>query len=172
MHIGTHGTLEWLPGKSVGLSASCSPDITISDLPNIYPYIITNPGEGTQAKRRSYCCIIEHLIPAMHNADAYEETAKLNVQLQEYYHAKTADQGKLPILKELIWKTVTLAKLDHDLEVTEETVFSDFDGFLEKLHAYLQELSDALIRDGLHTLGEPPNNSRLDEFIVTLTRQS
>jgi cobaltochelatase CobN len=172
MHIGTHGTLEWLPGKSVGLSASCSPDITISDLPNIYPYIITNPGEGTQAKRRSYCCIIEHLIPAMHNADAYEETAKLGVQLQEYYHAKTADQGKLPILKELIWKTVTLAKLDHDLEVNEETVFIDFDGFLEKLHAYLQELSDALIRDGLHTLGEPPDNSRLDEFIVTLTRLS
>ena len=172
MHIGTHGTLEWLPGKSVGLSASCSPDITISDLPNIYPYIITNPGEGTQAKRRSYCCIIEHLIPAMHNADAYEETAKLTVQLQEYYHAKTADQGKLPVLKELIWKTVTLAKLDHDLEATEKNVFSDFDGFLEKLHSYIQELSDALIRDGLHTLGEPPNNSRLDEFIVTLTRLS
>jgi cobaltochelatase CobN len=172
MHIGTHGTLEWLPGKSVGLSASCSPDITISDLPNIYPYIITNPGEGTQAKRRSYCCIIEHLIPAMHNADAYEETAKLNVQLQEYYHAKTADQGKLPILQKLIWETVTQAKLDHDLDVTEEVAFSDFDGFSEKLHAYLQELSDALIRDGLHTLGEPPTDLRLEEFIVTLTRLS
>jgi cobaltochelatase CobN len=172
MHIGTHGTLEWLPGKSVGLSASCSPDITISDLPNVYPYIITNPGEGTQAKRRSYCCLIEHLIPAMHNADVYEETAKLQVQLQEYYHAKTSNQGKLPILQKLIWETVTQAKLDHDLDVTEETVFSDFDGFLEKLHAYLQEISDALIRDGLHTLGEPPTNSRLDKFIVTLTRLS
>jgi len=172
MHIGTHGTLEWLPGKSVGLSASCSPDIVISDLPNVYPYIITNPGEGTQAKRRSYCCLIEHLIPAMHNADAYEETAKLEVQLQEYYHAKTSDQGKLPVMQKLIWETVSQAKLDHDLEVTEEAAFSDFDGFLEKLHAYLQELSDALIRNGLHTLGEPPTDSRLDEFIVTLTRLS
>jgi cobaltochelatase CobN len=172
MHIGTHGTLEWLPGKSVGLSASCSPDIAISDLPNVYPYVITNPGEGTQAKRRSYCCLIEHLIPAMHNADAYEETAKLEVQLKEYYDAKTSDQGKLSVLQKLIWETVSQANLDHDLEVTEEAAFSDFDDFLEKLHAYLQELSDALIRDGLHTLGEPPTGSRLDEFIVTLTRLS
>lgn len=172
MHIGTHGTLEWLPGKSVGLSASCFPDITISDLPNVYPYIITNPGEGTQAKRRSYCCIIEHLIPVMHNADAYEEIAKLEVQLQDYYHVKTSDQGKLQIMQKLIWENVSQAKLDHDLELTEETVFSDFDAFLEKLHAYLHELTDAQIRDGLHVLGEPPTDSRLEEFLVTLTRLS
>jgi cobaltochelatase CobN len=172
LHIGTHGTLEWLPGKSVGLSASCFPDIAISDLPNVYPYIITNPGEGTQAKRRSYCCIIEHLVPVMHNADAYEEMAKLEVQLQEYYHAKTSDQGKLQVMRKLIWETVIQAKLDRDLEVTEEAVFSDFDAFLEKLHAYLHELTDAQIRDGLHILGEPPTDSRLEEFIVTLTRLS
>ena len=104
MHIGKHGTLEWLPGKSAGLSASCFPDIAISDLPNIYPYIINNTGEGTQAKRRSYCCIIEHLVPVMHDADAYEELAKLEVQLQEYYQAKTVDQGKLPVLQKLIWE--------------------------------------------------------------------
>ena len=172
MHIGTHGTLEWLPGKSVGLSGSCFPDITISDLPNVYPYVITNPGEGTQAKRRSYCCIIEYLIPVMHNADAYEEIAKLEVQLKDYYHAKTSDQGKLKIMQKLIWENVSQAKLDHDLELTEETVFSDFDAFLEKLHAYLHELTDAQIRDGLHILGEPPIGSRLEEFLVTLTRLS
>jgi cobaltochelatase CobN len=172
MHIGTHGTLEWLPGKSVGLSASCSPDITISDLPNIYPYTITNPGEGTQAKRRSYCCIIEHLVPAMHNADSYEELAKLEVQLQEYYQAKTLDQEKLPVLQKLIWENVVQAKLDKDLSVTQEGAFADFDKFLERLHAYQNELSDAQIRDGLHILGEAPTGSRLDEFLVTLTRLS
>jgi cobaltochelatase CobN len=172
MHIGTHGTLEWLPGKSVGLSASCSSDITISDLPNIYPYVITNPGEGTQAKRRSYCCIIEHLVPAMHNADSYEELAKLEVQLQEYYHAKTGDPQKLPILQKLIWENVSQAKLDKDLSVTQESVFADFDGFLEQLHAYINELSDAQIRDGLHILGEAPKDLRLEEFLVTLTRLS
>jgi cobaltochelatase CobN len=172
MHIGTHGTLEWLPGKSVGLSKSCFPDITISDLPNIYPYVITNPGEGTPAKRRSYCCIIEHLVPVMHNADAYEEIAKLEVLLKDYYHAKTSDRGKLKIMQKQIWETVSQAKLDHDLELTEETAFSDFDDFLEKLHAYLNEVTDAQIRDGLHILGEPPTNSRLEEFIVALTRLS
>jgi cobaltochelatase CobN len=172
MHIGTHGTLEWLPGKSVGLSASCFSDIAISDLPNVYHYIITNPGEGTQAKRRSYCCIIEHLVPAMHNADSYEELAKLEVQLQEYYHAKTVDQTKLPVLQKLIWEAVVQAKLDSDLRVTQEAAFADFDGFLEKLHAYINELSDAQIRDGLHILGEAPTELRLEEFLVTLTRLS
>jgi cobaltochelatase CobN len=172
MHIGTHGSLEWLPGKSAGLSESCFPDIAISDLPNIYPYVITNPGEGTQAKRRSYCCIIEHLVPVMHNADTYEELAKLEVQLQEYYQAKTVDYGKLPVLQKLIWENVVQAKLDHDLEVTQESAFADFDGFLELLHAYINELSDAQIRDGLHILGEPPTGGRLEEFLVTLTRLS
>ncbi len=170
MHIGTHGSLEWLPGKSVGLSEACSPDITISDLPNIYPYVITNPGEGTQAKRRSYCCIIEHLIPAMHNADSYEELAKLEVQLQEYYHAKTVDPDKLPVLQKLIWDVVVEAKLNLDLEVTQEAAYADFDDFLEKLHGYINELSDAQIRDGQHILGEPPTGLRLEEFLVTLTR--
>jgi cobaltochelatase CobN len=170
LHIGTHGSLEWLPGKSAGLSKSCFPDITISDLPNVYPYVITNPGEGTPAKRRSYCCIIEHLIPAMHNADAYEDTAKLEVLLKDYYHAKTSDRGKLQIMQKQIWEVVNQAKLDQDLELTQETAFADFDDFLEKLHAYLNEVADAQIRDGLHVLGEPPTDLRLEEFLVTLTR--
>jgi len=172
MHIGTHGSLEWLPGKSVGLSASCFSDVTISDLPHVYIYNITDPGEGIQAKRRSYCCIIEHLVPVMHNADTYEELAKLNVQLQEYYHTKATDQGKLQVAQKLIWETVVEAKLDHDLDFIEESAFSNFDAFLEKLHDYLHELSDAQIRDGLHILGEPPKDAPLDEFIVTLTRLS
>jgi cobaltochelatase CobN len=172
MHIGKHGSLEWLPGKSVGLSASCFPDIMISDLPNIYPYIINNPGEGTQAKRRSYACIIDHLVPVMHNADSYEETAKLEIQMQEYYHAKAVDQTKLPILRKLVWENVVEAKLNHDLEITEDAAFADFDGFLERLHAYLSELSDTLIRDGLHIFGEPPAGTRLEEFLAALTRLS
>lgn len=172
MHIGTHGTLEWLPGKSVGLSASCQPDIAISDLPNIYPYAITNPGEGTQAKRRSYCCIIEYLVPVMHNADSYEELAKLEVQLQEYYHAKNVDPDKLPVYRNLIWENVVQAKLDKDLNITQEAAYAEFDDFLEKLHGYINELSDAQIRDGLHVFGEAPKDTSLDEFLVTLTRLS
>ncbi len=172
MHIGKHGSLEWLPGKSVGLSDSCFPDIAISDLPNIYPYIINNPGEGTQAKRRSYCCIVDHLVPVMHNADAYDELAELEVMLHDYYQAALEDPGKLPTQKKMIWEKVCLAMLDHDLVTTEEAAFSDFDKFLEKLHGYLHEMADTQIRDGLHILGEPPEGSRLDEFLVALTRLS
>jgi cobaltochelatase CobN len=172
MHIGKHGTLEWLPGKSVGLTASCFPDILISDLPNIYPYIINNPSEGTQAKRRSYCCIIEHLIPVMHKADAYEELAALEVQLQEYYTAKLSDTQKLPILQKTIWQAVVEAKLDQDLELTEADALLDFDAFLERLHDYISELSDTLISHGLHVLGQPPSGERLEELIVTLMRIS
>jgi cobaltochelatase CobN len=172
IHIGKHGSLEWLPGKSVGLSDSCFPDIAISDLPNIYPYIINNPGEGTQAKRRSYCCIIDHLVPVMHNADAYDELAQLEVMLADYYQAVLEDPAKLTTQKKMIWEKVFQAKLDHDLETTKEAAFSDFDKFLEKLHEYLHEMADTQIRDGLHILGEPPEGARLDEFLVSLTRLS
>ncbi|MDR2719396.1 MAG: cobaltochelatase subunit CobN [Nitrososphaerota archaeon] len=170
MHIGTHGSLEWLPGKSVGLSESCFPDIVISDLPNIYPYNMTVLGEGTQAKRRSYCCIIDHLIPVMHNADSYDELAKIEIQLQDYYHAKTVDPNKLPVLRNLIWENVVAANIDKDLNVAQDVAFGSFDAFLEQLHAYINELSDAQIRDGLHILGEGPKDLQLDEFLVTLTR--
>ncbi|HPT38157.1 MAG TPA: cobaltochelatase subunit CobN, partial [Methanothrix sp.] len=170
MHIGKHGSLEWLPGKSVGLSESCFPDIAISDLPNIYPYIINNPGEGTQAKRRSYCCIIDHLIPVMHNADSYEELAEIDVLLRDYSQAVMEDPAKIQHLKRSIWAKACEAKLDHDLNLIEKDVFADFDSFLERLHDYLYDIKDTQIRDGLHIFGEPPEGSRLDEFLVALTR--
>ncbi len=170
MHIGKHGSLEWLPGKGVGLSASCFPDLVISDLPNIYPYIINNPGEGTQAKRRSYCCIIDHLVPVMHNADTYEEMAEVEKQLEDYYHARAQDPAKLPHLEKLGWEKVCEAKLNHDLGLTGEEIPVDFSAFVEKLHGYLSELKDTQIRDGLHILGEPPTGTRLVEFLVALTR--
>jgi cobaltochelatase CobN len=170
MHIGKHGSLEWLPGKGVGLSASCYPDLVISDLPNIYPYIINNPGEGTQAKRRSYCCIIDHLVPVMHNADSYEEMAEVEKQLEDYYNARAQDPAKLPYLEKLVWEKVCEVKLNHDLGLAEEEIPADFNAFVEKLHSYLSELKDTQIRDGLHILGEPPIGTRLVEFLVALTR--
>ena len=146
MHIGKHGTLEWLPGKSVGLSDACFPDIAISDLPNVYPYIVNNTGEGIQAKRRSYCCIIGHLVPVMHNADAYEELAELDVLLRDYNHVVLEDPGKVIDLERRIWEKVCDAKLDHDLQLDETKAFADFDGFLEILHDYLMAVSTQ-IRD-------------------------
>ncbi len=170
IHFGTHGTLEWLPGKSVGLSGSCFPDVGICDLPNIYPYIIHNPGEGTGAKRRIYACLVDYLPPVMHNADTYEDLESLDVQLKEYYRAKSTDPGKIEIQKKLIWETIARANLDKDFNVTREEVFNEFDQFLERLHGYLNELSDTHIQDGLHVLGEPPAGTPLVEFLVALTR--
>lgn len=170
LHIGKHGSLEWLPGKSVGLSESCYPDLAITDLPHIYLYIINNPGEGTQAKRRSYACIMDHLIPVMTNADSYDELAGLEVQLEDYYQAKNLDPGKLLHLQELIWEKVCQAHLDRDLAMDKETALEDFDAFLEKLHGYLSEIKDTQIRDGLHIFGEPPREGQLVEMLVALTR--
>ncbi len=170
MHIGKHGSVEWLPGKSVGLSEACYPDLAITDLPNIYPYIINNPGEGTQAKRRSYACIIDHLIPVMTNADSYDEMAGIEVQLEDYYNAKPLDPDKLPYLQKLIWEKVVAADLDKDLNIDQEKALADFDEFLEALHGYLSEIKDTQIRDGLHIFGQPPLENRLVEMLAALTR--
>ncbi len=172
IHVGKHGSLEWLPGKALGLSETCYPDLSIMDLPNIYPYIINDPSEGTQAKRRSYCCIIDHLTPAFTNADLYEELAGLENHMVEYNDAKTGDPGKLHVLKAMIWDDVEKASLHKDLEITKDQALGDFETFLEKLHAYLSELSDTMIGDGLHVLGCPPEKERLVEFLVQLTRLS
>ena len=170
VHVGKHGSLEWLPGKAVGLSKECYPDLSIMNLPNVYPYIINDPSEGTQAKRRSYCCIVDHLTPVYGNADLYEDLAEVELLLKEYEEAKLEDPGKLGVLRPMIWSAVKKADLDKDLNVNEEEVFKDFDSFLEVLHAHLGEISDTMINDGLHILGEVPSGKRLVEYIVQLTR--
>lgn len=81
VHVGTHGTLEWLPGKNVGLSRKCDPDVVLGALPNLYPYIIDDPGEGIQTKRRSESVVIGHLNPTMSRAGTYDELAEVEVPL-------------------------------------------------------------------------------------------
>ncbi|NOY14518.1 MAG: cobaltochelatase subunit CobN [Deltaproteobacteria bacterium] len=170
VHVGKHGSLEWLPGKALGLSESCYPDLAIMELPNIYPYIINDPSEGTQAKRRSYACIIDHLTPAFTNADLYEDLGRIENLLNDYQVALSEDPGKVEVLRPMIWAAVTAAHLDQDLAVSQEQALTDFDAFLDRLHSYLQELGDTMIGDGLHTLGMPPDGEQLEEFIVQLTR--
>ncbi|MFZ5651041.1 MAG: cobaltochelatase subunit CobN [Bacillota bacterium] len=169
-HIGKHGSLEWLPGKGVGLSQACFPDLAICDLPHVYPYIINNPGEGTQAKRRSHACIIDHLVPVMTRAGTYDELAGVEVLVCEYHNARTLDAGKLPALRGLIWEKVEAARLDRDLGIDREEAGAGWDEFLERLHGYLHEVKDTLIRDGLHILGRPPEGEALVEMILALTR--
>ncbi len=168
VHVGKHGTLEWLPGKALGLSPSCYPELAISDLPHFYPFIINNPGEGTQAKRRSHAAIVDHLIPVMTTADAYNEIVKIEQLMDEYYQVQTLDPKKVPIIRHQIWDTVVQAQLHQDLG--EETLPEDFDSFLLHIDGYLCELKDSQIRDGLHTLGQAPEGEQLVDMLLSLTR--
>lgn len=167
IHVGMHGTLEWLPGKALGLTDSCYPRIAIGDLPHLYVYIINNPGEGTQAKRRSNCCIIDHLIPVMTRAELYEDTAELETQLQDYYKCKAMDPGKMGYLKKIIWEKVLAINLHKDLNL-DEVQPENFDVTLEQLHDYLGELKETQIKTGLHTLGEAPEGAKLIELLIAM----
>jgi cobaltochelatase CobN len=170
IHVGKHGSLEWLPGKALGLSEECYPDLAIMDFPNIYPYIINDPSEGTQAKRRSYCCIIDHLTPAFTNADLYEDLTSVERAVADYTEAARQDPGKLPVMAGLLWDAVKKADLDQDLKVTEADVLKNTDAFLARLHEYLSELADTMISDGLHIMGVAPEDERLVCFLTQLTR--
>lgn len=170
IHVGKHGSLEWLPGKSVGLGPECYPDLSIMDMPNIYPYIVNDPGEGTQAKRRSYCCLVDHLIPVMTNADTYEEMAEVDEQVLSYQQTKDMNPTRLPVAQKELWDLVERANLHRDLEMERDEAMADFDGFLEKLHSYLSEVADTAIADGLHTLGLPPEGHGLVELATQLVR--
>ena len=170
IHVGKHGSLEWLPGKTVGLGPECYPDLAIMELPNLYPYIINNPGEGTQAKRRSYCCIDSHLIPVMTNADLYEDLAEIDNLVLSYVQTQTLNPTRLPVMQEELWSAAEKADLDKDLGITRDEAFADFDAFMEKLHDYLSQCADTAIADGLHTLGQPPQGEMLVELATQMVR--
>ena len=168
VHLGKHGTLEWTPGKGVGLSRSCLPEVCLPDLPHFYPFIINNPGEGTQAKRRSHAVIVDHLVPAMTTADSYGDITRCEQLMDEYARAQGMDPQKLPMLRQQIWEVVQKARLNEDLGVDE--IPDDFDDFILHIDGYICELKDAQIRDGLHTLGEAPQSEMLIGLLLALTR--
>jgi cobaltochelatase CobN len=168
VHVGKHGTLEWTPGKAVGLSAECYPELALQDLPNFYPFVVNDPGEGVQAKRRSHATIVDHLIPPMQRAESYSEITQLEQLMDEYYQVQTLDPKKLPLIREQIWNVVTQARLDRDLHADDQP--DDFDGFLLHLDGYICELKDAQIRDGLHVFGQVPQGEQLVNLLLAMTR--
>ena len=168
VHMGKHGTLEWLPGKGIGLSSSCYPDVALDDMPLIYPFIINDPGEGTQAKRRAHAIIVDHLIPAMMRAETYNDIARLEQLLDEYYQVQTLDPSKLPAIRAQIWELIVRAELHHDLHASEAP--DDFDDFLLHVDGYLCEIKDAQIRDGLHTLGQTPMGEQRIGLVMAMLR--
>jgi cobaltochelatase CobN len=170
VHLGKHGTLEWLPGKGLGLSAECAPDAVLGDLPLFYPFIVNDPGEGTQAKRRGHATVVDHLVPPMARAESYDEMAQLEQLLDEYAQVQAMDPAKLPTIRGQIWDLITAAQLHHDLHVSESPSDEEFDDFLLHVDGYLCEVKDVLIRDGLHVLGLPPAGEAQVDLVLGVLR--
>jgi cobaltochelatase CobN len=170
VHLGKHGTLEWLPGKGLGLSARCAPDAVLGELPLVYPFIVNDPGEGTQAKRRGHAVIVDHLVPPMARADTYGELAKLEQLLDEYATVAALDPDKLPALRAQIWSLIQAAHLHHDLGVDAQPGSAEFDDFVLHIDGYLCEVKDAAIRDGLHILGAAPAGEALVNLVLVILR--
>ncbi|WP_214369555.1 cobaltochelatase subunit CobN [Pseudonocardia sp. H11422] len=169
VHIGKHGNLEWLPGKTLGMSANCGTDAALGDLPLIYPFLVNDPGEGTQAKRRAHATLVDHLIPPMARAESYGDISRLEQLLDEHSNISALDPAKLPAIRQQIWTLMQAAKLDHDLGLTERPHEAEFDDFLLHVDGWLCEIKDVQIRDGLHVLGQAPaGESRVDLVLAML----
>ena len=170
IHLGKHGTLEWLPGKGLGLSAGCAPDAVLGELPLVYPFIVNDPGEGAQAKRRGHAVVVDHLVPPMARADSYGEMAKLEQLLDEYATVQALDPAKLPALRARIWEVVTTAQLHADLHVDDAPGADEFDNFVLHVDGYLCEVKDVQIRDGLHVLGAAPRDEAQVNLVLAILR--
>ncbi|MFE0460656.1 cobaltochelatase subunit CobN [Kitasatospora sp. NPDC058965] len=170
VHLGKHGNLEWLPGKTAALSAECGPDAALGDLPLVYPFLVNDPGEGTQAKRRAHATLVDHLVPPMARADSYGDIARLEQLLDEHSNIAAMDPAKLPAIRAQIWTLIQAARLDHDLGLEERPEDEGFDDFLLHVDGWLCEVKDAQIRDGLHVLGQAPVGEERVNLVLSILR--
>tara|TARA_R110002094_G_scaffold39574_3_gene52142 strand:- start:3033 stop:6764 length:3732 start_codon:yes stop_codon:yes gene_type:complete len=167
VHMGKHGNTEWLPGKALALSSECWPDAIMQGLPVVYPFIVNDPGEGAQAKRRISSVIIDHLMPAMTRAETYGPLSEIEALIDEYFLASGVDPKRVRLLEEQIFEAIERhalgAELGLPLGVEKHEV-------LQRLDGYICELKEMQIRDGLHTLGQSPTGTQRTDTLVALTR--
>ena len=166
VHMGKHGNLEWLPGKSVALSETCYPEAILGPTPHIYPFIVNDPGEGTQAKRRTQAVIIDHLTPPLTRAESYGPLRDLEALVDEYYEAAGVDPRRLDHLRREILSLTSATGIAEDVGMAGEDETAD----LAKLDSYLCDLKEAQIRDGLHIFGSSPEGRLERDLIQALTR--
>lgn len=170
VHLGKHGSMEWLPGKNAALSASCATDAAIGSMPLIYPFLVNDPGEGAQAKRRAHATIIDHLIPPMARAESYGDIARLEGLLEDYDKISAMDPAKLAAIRGEIWQLMHAAELHRDLGLDEKPEDDDFDDFLLHVDGWLCEIKDVQIRDGLHVLGQAPDGEARVNLVLAILR--
>ncbi|HUS53553.1 MAG TPA: cobaltochelatase subunit CobN [Thermohalobaculum sp.] len=167
IHFGKHGNLEWLPGKSVALSENCFPEAVLGPTPHLYPFIVNDPGEGTQAKRRTAAVILDHLTPPLTRAETYGPLKELEALVDEYYQASGVDPRRLNHLRKEIRLLVSATRLDEDAGITPQM---DETQALTQLDTYLCELKESQIRDGLHIFGTSPNGELERDLAIALLR--
>jgi cobaltochelatase CobN len=152
------------------MSAACGADAAIGDIPLIYPFLVNDPGEGTQAKRRAHATLIGHLVPPMARAESYGDIARLEQLMDEHAQIAALDPAKLPAIRAQIWTLIQAARLDHDLGLDERPHDAEFDDFLLHVDGWLCEIKDAQIRDGLHVLGAAPEGADRVNLVLAILR--
>lgn len=170
VHVGKHGNLEWLPGKSVALGADCWPDAILGPLPHLYPFIVNDPGEGSQAKRRTQAVIIDHLMPPLTRSETYGPLQELERQMDEYYEALSLDPRRAARLRQAILDHVLRHGLHADLGLQAPADDAARQRLLERLDAYLCEIKESQIRDGLHVFGHSPQGRLRRDTLLALAR--
>lgn len=166
IHLGTHGTLEWLPGKAVALSAACYPELVLGPMPVVYPYIVNDPGEAAQAKRRIAAITIGHLSPPLATAGMHGVAAEIGALVDEYGSADGLDRRRSRLLREEILERAQASGLAAECGIT---ALTDPDQALVRLDAWLCDLKELAIRDGLHVFGRSPGDDVRDRHLADLS---
>ena len=167
VHVGKHGNLEWLPGKAVGLGDQCYPEWALGPMPHLYPFIVNDPGEGSQAKRRSQAVILDHLTPPLGRAGLHGELQALEALLDEYWEARQLGAERAEPLRQLLERQLAQLQLPG---AGIDPSPSCMEARLSAADGYLCELKEAQIRLGLHTYGCLPEAGKLAELLLCLAR--
>ncbi|UFP95227.1 cobaltochelatase subunit CobN [Gloeobacter morelensis] len=170
VHVGKHGNLEWLPGKANALGPECFPEAVFGAMPHLYPFIVNDPGEGSQAKRRTQAVIVDHLTPPMARAETYGDLLDLENLIDEYHEAASLDPDRLPVICSRLAELICQTQLHRDFGRAEPPSEADLPAFLTLADGYLCELKEAQIRDGLHILGQAPMGEQRLGLLAALAR--
>jgi cobaltochelatase CobN len=166
IHLGTHGTLEWLPGKALALSAECWPEAVTGPVPVIYPFIVNNPGEAVQAKRRLSAVTIGHLTPPLRVAGLHGAMAELEGLVEEYADASGLDRRRHQLLEREIIDRAWASGLAIECNLRKDEPTQDA---IAKLDAHLCDIKDLSIRDRLHVFGRTPQDDAQISLIEAIT---